>query len=327
VQNTPTLRPLVVIPTLNEITHIEAVASQMVASVARFGGTVVVVDGGSTDGTFDVVAAMDGVHLVENPDRLQSAGINRAVDAYGAGHTHLIRVDAHAAYPDDFIDALLDEAARTDAESIVVSMHAKGDGPLQTISAKAQNARIGNGGSGHRTGSGGQYVDHGHHALMELDAFRAVGGYDPTFSHNEDAELDLRLTQAGYRIWLTDRTQITYYPRNTLSGLARQYMNYGRGRARNILKHRTRPRLRQCVVTGVAPVLALGLASPLVPILALPALLWAVICLAAGLSLSLKGRRPLLALTGPVSMLMHAAWSVGFWLQVFSPPHRTEGQV
>lgn len=317
-QNANRLRPLVVIPTLNEIEHIEALAHRMLAAVLPFDGTVVVADGGSTDGTREVVDALPGVHLLDNPARLQGAGINRAVEVYGEGHAYLIRVDAHAAYPLDFIPTLLAEADRIGSASVVVSMVAKGDKPLQTISANAQNARIGNGGSGHRTGAGGRFVDHGHHALMRLDAFREVGGYDPTFSHNEDAELDTRLSQAGYSIWLTERTQITYFPRSTLAGLARQYMNYGRGRARNILKHRTRPRLRQCVVTGVAPALALGLASPLFPIFALPALLWAGVCLAAGLVLSWRGRRPLLALTGPVSMLMHAAWSVGFWVQVIS---------
>ena len=33
---------------------------------------------------------------------------------------------------------------------------------------------------------------------MRIAAFRGVGGYDESFSHNEDAELDYRLRQAGY---------------------------------------------------------------------------------------------------------------------------------
>ena len=42
-------------------------------------------------------------------------------------------------------------------------------------------------------GAEGHWADHGHHALMRISAFRAVGGYDESFSHNEDAELDYRL--------------------------------------------------------------------------------------------------------------------------------------
>ena len=120
-----------------------------------------------------------------------------------------------------------------------------GEAGFQRAVAAAQNSPIGTGGSAHRMGNASGPVDHGHHALMRIDAFRAVGGYDETFRANEDAELDYRLRQAGHTIWLTDRTAMTYYPRATVSGLFRQYFGYGGGRARNILKHRMRPRLRQ----------------------------------------------------------------------------------
>ena len=52
---------------------------------------------------------------------------------------------------------------------------------------------------------------------MRVAAFRAVGGYDESFSHNEDAELDYRLRAAGYRIWMTDKTFMVYYPRASVS--------------------------------------------------------------------------------------------------------------
>ena len=96
---------------------------------------------------------------------------------------------------------------------------------------------------------------------MRVDAFRAVGGYDSTFRFNEDAELDYRLRQAGSVIWLTDRTGMTYYPRSTASGLFRQYFGYGGGRARNIFKHRARPRLRQLAPLAILPVVLLAALS------------------------------------------------------------------
>jgi hypothetical protein len=67
----------------------------------------------------------------------------------------------------------------------------------------------------HRARGQGAFVDHGHHALMSIAAFRAVGGYDPDFAHNEDAELDHRLRAAGYDIWLTGA------PRSPISRAAR----------------------------------------------------------------------------------------------------------
>ena len=66
----------------------------------------------------------------------------------------------------------------------------------------AQNSKLGNGGSKHREGGKGHWTDHGHHALMRISAFASVGGYDETFSHNEDAEYDERVVSAGGRIYL-----------------------------------------------------------------------------------------------------------------------------
>src|SRR4029077_12194945 len=107
-----------------------------------------------------------------------------------------------------------------------------------------------------------RWVDHGHHALMTLEAFNAVGGYDETFSHNEDAELDARLTQQGYRIFLTGEVPIVYYPRRNPAALFRQYRNVGRGRARNFLKHCRNAKPRHLVLAVVAPAIVLLLFAP-----------------------------------------------------------------
>ena len=69
---------------------------------------------------------------------------------------------------------------------------------------------------------------------------RRAGGYDESFSANEDAELDIRLRQLGFKIWLTGGTSIVYYPRSSAGSLFRQYVNWGTGRARTVLKHHTR---------------------------------------------------------------------------------------
>ncbi len=310
---------LVVVPALNEATHIAAVLDGLTPFARRTGAAIVVADGGSTDGTQAIVRQLalnePLIHLIDNPARLQGAGINLAVRTFGANADWLLRIDAHSAYPPDYCDRLLSEATTTGADAVVVSMNAVGQGPLQRLIAMAQNSRLGNGGAAHRSAAAGRWVDHGHHALMRMAAFRAVGGYDESFSHNEDAELDHRLRAAGYRLWLTAETGLTYFPRRTLGSLLIQYFRFGRGRARNIFKHRAGLGVRQAVVVALAPLVLLAALAPLQPVFALPLGLWLMACLLGGIALAVAGRQPQAVLSGFIAGGMHLAWSAGFWTQ------------
>ena len=321
-----TASSLIVIPCLNEAAHIGALLRQLRPSAARLGARIVVVDGGSMDGTQGIVekvAAEDPrVMLLANPKRIQSAAINLAVATFGDDAGYLIRIDAHGRYPTDYCDRLVEEALATGADSVVVSMLTRGTSAVQKAVAAAQNSKLGTGGSKHRHMSAGEWVDHGHHALMRISAFRAVGGYDESFSHNEDAELDYRLRQAGYRIWMSGETHMIYYPRATLKSLYFQYVGYGRGRAKNVLKHRMVPKVRQLIPLLVAPVVLLALFSFLYWPAAVPFLLWATVCLGYGALAAIRQRNSGIALAGVSAMVMHFGWSVGFWQQLLTPRSR-----
>ncbi|WP_245366146.1 glycosyltransferase family 2 protein [Neorhizobium galegae] len=316
----PEMKALVVIPCLNEAAHIEPLLRQLNAGRGNHDMLIVVADGGSTDGTRAIVSRlteeMDDLVLLTNPRRIQSVAVNLAVAEYGNGRDYLIRVDAHGDYPLDYCRTLLQEAVDTGADSIVVGMKTVGFGSFQKATAVAQNSKLGNGGSKHRAGSAGHWIDHGHHALMRIAAFRAVGGYDESFTHNEDAELDFRLRKAGFRIWMTGRTFMTYYPRTRPLALFRQYLGYGRGRARNLLKHRSIPKLRQALPLAVMPVALLALLSVVHWLAAVPLFAWAGVCIAYGLWIAVSQRSPHGPLAAVSAMIMHLAWSIGFWLEV-----------
>jgi succinoglycan biosynthesis protein ExoA len=313
---------LIVIPCLNEALHIEALVEKLRPSLAVLNAKVVIADGGSTDGTREIARRLSEedprVLFLDNPKRIQSAAVNRAVAELGSGFDYLIRIDAHATYPDDYCERLVEEALATGADSVVVAMQTEGFGTFQKATAYAQNSKLGNGGSKHRTGAAGHWAEHGHHALMRIAAFTDVGGYDETFSHNEDAELDYRLGKAGYRIWMTDRTSMVYYPRARMVPLFKQYFGYGRGRAKNILKHRAMPGLRQMLPLAVAPV-AFGALLAIVNWAAvIPFGVWAAACLGYGVWMAVGQRNPYGPLAAISAMVMHLAWSAGFWRELLS---------
>lgn len=309
---------LVVIPCLNEEAFLEKLAEGLLTSNRDLPLRLVIADGGSTDRTIMIAQSLarryGNVLVMENPKRIQAAGINLAVATHGSDAVFLIRIDAHAEYPGDYIRTLVDEAQKTRAASIVVAMRTGGISSFQRAVAAAQNSKLGNGGSAHRnTTDNGAWVDHGHHALIRIDAFRAIGGYDESFSHNEDAEFDLRLAKAGFRIWLTSKTSLTYFPRDEPVALFLQYMKHGFGRARTIQKHRIVPKLRQLAPAAVLPAALLALLSPWCGIFIMPLAVWVLFCLGYGAYLGLEANDKKLALAGPVAMVMHAGWSVGFW--------------
>jgi succinoglycan biosynthesis protein ExoA len=190
---------------------------------------------------------------------------------------------------------------------------------MQRAIAAASNSRLGNGGSAHRRESQSGYVEHGHHAAFDRETYLALGGYDESFRHNEDAEYDQRVIGAGKRIYLLGDLAVRYFPRADLGSLARQYRNYGWGRANTLLKHRVGPRPRQMlpVLIFLGNVGAAALA-PLDPLLMAVPLLYVALCCGWGLGLAARGGERCLALSGPAAMVMHMSWAFGFLSRVAS---------
>ncbi|APG48921.1 glycosyltransferase family 2 protein [Phaeobacter porticola] len=313
-------RILVVIPTLNEaIAILPCLKSLQRDPVLRDPGrcTVVVVDGGSEDDTVAIVqsyaeTAPCAIHVLHNPDRIQSAGINLAVAEFGTGFDLLLRCDAHAIYPNDYATALRTALrADDDRASVVVAMDSEGRTDFGKAAAWVVDTPLGSGGAAHRGGTRSGYVDHGHHAMMDLQWFRKVGGYDPSFSHNEDAELDWRLSQAGARIWLAGEVRLGYVMRDTAAALWRQYLNYGAGRAATLQKHQMRPRLRQMV--PVVNLILCALALLLAPVWPW-VLLWPGVYLGAILAVTALACLQLGAVglwSGVALVVMHMGWATG----------------
>ncbi|MBB4152246.1 succinoglycan biosynthesis protein ExoA [Sphingomonas jinjuensis] len=312
-----TRRAVVIIPTLNEADQIGGLLAQFARNDPARVVQILVADGGSTDATRDIVAdaaATDArIALIDNPARRQAPGINRAVAAAMPDADTIIRVDAHAGYPDDYAERILACFAETGADMVATRLATIGTTCRQRAIAAASNSRAGTGGAAHRVGGEPGWIDHGHHAGMDRRLFEMAGGYDDGFDANEDAELDYRIRRVGGRIWMAADIVVDYHPRRTFRALAVQYFRYGTGRARTFLKHRERLRPRQlaapAIVVGLAASMIGGLASPW---LLLPAALYAgaVAFVAIGLAVKLRSGCALGA--APAIAVMHVAWGIGF---------------
>jgi len=309
---------LLVIPTLNEASCIASVIDRLFVGLPNNLKTIcIVADGGSTDGTQAIVQEIGSVKpdviLMHNPKKLQSAGVNAAVRKYGLNAKYLVRCDAHADYPKGFVSSLIDSMQRANADAVVVPMDSIGTGSLQKAIAWVSDTPLGSGGSAHRGGRRSGYVDHGHHAAFKMDVFRRAGGYNESFSHNEDAEFDCRQRALGARIYLDSDIRLGYFPRTTFSGLWRQYFGYGRGRSRTVRLHPSSLRLRQFAVPAHLAVSVFSLVvTPWFSWLALWPIAYVLGLISVSIYLAAKHHSIAGLLAGLAALVMHTSWALGF---------------
>jgi succinoglycan biosynthesis protein ExoA len=307
----------IVVPALNERECIGDCLRSLLQQ--DWGGEfeILVVDGGSTDGTQQIVAGLGSdraeLRLVDNPKRIQAAAMNLAARIANPRATVLVRADAHALYPPRYVTDCLEAMSHQNATSVVVPMITVGKTCRQRAIAAAQNSRLGNGGSPHRGLTVSRFVDHAHHAAFDRAFFVALGGYDEGFSHNEDAEFDLRAAKVGGRAWGCAEAAITYFPRKSFTSLARQYLSYGAGAARTFRKHRQVPRLRQLVPLAVLAGCVGGVL--LIPVdirFGLVPGLYFTLCAGFGLLFATRRGDLCLAGMGLALIIMHLCWAAGF---------------
>lgn len=314
----------VAMPALNEERYIARALLSLSRIPESFDYEILVLDGGSTDYTAQIVEmfarADPRIRLIINERRIQAAAVNRAAVEADPRSRYLFRADCHADYPPGFVESCIGSLERSGAASVVVRMQTVGATCFQKAVATAQNSRLGNGGSAHRTDGASRFVDHGHHAAFRRETFLTVGGYDESFSHNEDAEFDVRLRRAGGRIWLNTDAAISYFPRSTISALARQYFSHGRGRAKTIRKHGMALRLRQMLPLAATAAFPLGMIGALADLrFLLVPVAYVSAALLVGAMLAVRNASPCSVASGLAALIMHMSWAAGFATTVFSP--------
>jgi GT2 family glycosyltransferase len=302
----------VAVPCLDERDHIERCLSDLRGQdYPRDRMEIVIADGGSADGTLEILrthaAADPRVHVIDNPDRLQAAGLN-AVLRVSRGDV-IVRADVHCEYAPDYVRKCVEALARTGAENVGGAQRTRARTRFQEALCAALESPLGAGGARHRSADAEGYSDTVFLGAYRRSVFETVGMFDQGAVPNEDAELNQRILEQGGKLYQSREIVVHYYPRSSFSKLARQYYRYGRGRARNALKHHglpvVRPMLPFLLVVGGATVAPTPLAPVAFALYAASTGIEAIrVSRPAGLSAA-----PLVWAMFPV---MHVAHGVGF---------------
>jgi len=318
-------------PVLNEAGYIEAALASIVGQDHPGDYEIVLAVGPSTDGTAEIVdrlAAADArIRIVENPGMDIPIGLNRAIEA--SRHPVIVRVDAHTELAPGYTRRAVAALERTGAASLGGVMVAVGKPGLQAAVAHAYNSRFGlGGGAYHGENASEGPAESAYMGVMRAQALREIGGFDESLRRGEDWELNYRLRNAGHLVWLDPGLRVSYWPRDTLTKLRRQFFATGVWRGelvrrlggRNPLRFFAPPVLLVALVVSVI-VLALQLAGVLsgwvgwvlaLVYLAPLAYLALLIVAAATTPGSLADRLRLMV----VLPTMHLSWGAGFLVGV-----------
>lgn len=234
----------VILPVLDEVRDLGPLLDQLRAEDVGDGRfEVLVVDGGSTDGTRETVleraAAWSALRLLENPGRRSGPGRN--VGARAARGRYLLFLDGHCALPrPDYLERSLRLFEESGSDCLCRPQ------PLDRLAppgwgsaiAAARHSPLGHNPGSDIYASGAGYTrPESAGAAYRRDVFLALEGYDERFDACEDVEFNRRVAMAGYTAYRHPDLAVSYRPRESLRGLWGQMMRYGRGRARLWARH------------------------------------------------------------------------------------------
>ncbi len=312
-----------IMPVLNEEKHLRTAVSSIFEQKGLTSGQaeVILVIGPSTDQTEQVAQSLKDqypVTIVANPSGKTPAGLNLAINA--AKNDVVIRVDAHSQLSPEYTILALEILNETGAANVGGVMKALGETPFQEAVAWAYGSRFGLGGGSYHVGGAAGPSDSVYLGVFRREVLEKLGGFNEKMIRGQDWELNLRIRESGRQVWFDPRLEVTYFPRSSISKLAKQFFDTGAWRAQLTKSHLKRANLRYFAPPAVVFASVLGLFATflgfygflgLVPVATYLLCVLAIAITAKGLSLRSK-LSLLIALP-----TMHFSWGSGFLAGLF----------
>ena len=235
----------IILPTLDEWDCIVDCLSSVLTQDYPTIDEVLVVDGGSSDGTPELARGLDDrVRVVGNPRTTAAAAMN--IGLAEARNDLVVRLDAHTIYAPDYV--------RRSVATLTESGAAIAGGPMRPVGrtsfgravAAVTTSPIGIGNGRFHYATEACDVETVYLGTFDRRTIAAAGGYDEDGIQwaAEDQELAFRVRQQGGRIRLDPSIRSWYTPRETPKALWKQYRNYGVCKASTLRKHGRLPYLR-----------------------------------------------------------------------------------
>ena len=218
-----------VMPVRNEEKYLASAVESVFAQVAPGKTELILAIAHSSDMTRAIAEELQSkfksLKIVDNPTGDTASGLNLAIAA--ASYEVIVRVDAHSQLTENYLATALEVLSETGAANVGGRMHAVGVSPLQQAVAFGYNNRVGLGGGSFHVGGKAGAVETVYLGVFQKSWLQKVGGFDPKWVRGQDWELNQRIRAAGGVVWFDPRLVVNYFPRSSLSALARQFYQTG----------------------------------------------------------------------------------------------------
>jgi len=314
----------IILPVRNESKYIRDVLSTIQSQqYPRDKIEVIVVDGGSQDGTekiIDEISNLDSrVHRINNPEMIAAVGMNLGINA--AQGALVARVDGHCKLPPNYLSEAVRLMRVANADIIggpVFSVGATNRGKLIAL-AMSTSFGVGDVKFRKRMRKEWEIVDTVPFPVCRKDLYVQCGLYNTTFVKNQDDEFSFRVRKRGKRVVLARTMGTEYYVRNSFIELWNQYYRYGYWKVFVIREHPRQAALRHwipslfiliiitsmfCMYLGIEPVFFAGLFA---------GGLYILMNVGIAIYFACRWKKPLFLALPACFVTMHICYGVGFW--------------
>ncbi len=223
----------VICPVRNEEKYIaKSIESIIAQDVDKNNMELILVDGMSTDQTRNIINTFKKKHqwirLLDNPKRIVPCAMNIGIK--NAEGIIIIRIDAHAEFPVNYISELVRNLEFLKADNVgAVCQTLPANESIEAKSiATALSSSFGMGNSYFRIGAEKTMeVDTVPFGCFRREVFDKIGLYDEELIRNQDDELNARIIKNGGKIFLIPHLVIKYFARESIGKTRKMFYQYG----------------------------------------------------------------------------------------------------
>ena len=323
-----------VIPTLNEVDSItRCIKSLLRQTYPAESHRIIIVDGGSTDGTIGTVEGLIAgagedqplIELLDNPGKFTPQARNIALQHLDGAADFIFEMNAHAHVPDDHIESriadMLDIEAKEGNKIAGVGTLVRSDEQNIGMFGRWVEATLvsplGN--------SGGQFAQfrgrEKHHipafVIHRCEALESVGGWDERYHTTQDSDLSMRLLKKNWQLWRSDISHINMRKRRSMASFIKMSWRYGAWRMESLKRHPERVSVRE-ILPALGIVLTLLLVIFATDYWYYPVLAYALVLTLDAVRGAVSQHQPTLLLGLPICLLiLHVFFTLGMLSSTF----------